>query len=99
MGTCKWSIIAISLYIGENIKYKCSCRCGPAKTAAVSDQNLAGNAETVVALQLMQRQRDELSLSMRQLSKEYHQYQCEVGASKNISSNGTMLLIKNWPGR
>ena len=53
-----------------------------------SDQDLAGNAETVVALQQMQKQRDELSLSMRQLSKEYHQYQCEVGASKNISSNG-----------
>ena len=44
--------------------------------------------ETETTIQLLQRQRDGLSATVRDMSKEYHQYQCVVGINKNITSHG-----------
>jgi hypothetical protein len=43
---------------------------------------------STTTIQLLQKQRDELSWAMSQMSKEYHQYQCTVGTKEHISSNG-----------
>ena len=50
--------------------------------------NRGVDLETETTIQMIQKQRDGLSATFRDLSKEYHQYQCVVGIKKNITSHG-----------
>jgi hypothetical protein len=59
------------------------CAVGALTTLAILT-----TSPNTATIQLLQRQRDELSSAMGQMSKEYHQYQCTVGTPEQIGSNG-----------